>query len=180
MAKAGQVIRNPLTGETVTFLVTRADSNGALLELEMEADPHAAGATEHIHPKITERYEMLEGRLRLKLEGSEATVSAGQKLEIPAGTAHSFWNPDDAPARVRVRFEPAGRFEEFMESIYALARDGKTNAKSRPKLLQGALIGRRHIGDIALARPPVVVQRLLYAVLAPIARARGYRDRYPR
>lgn len=179
MAEAGQVIRNPVTGETVTFLVTREDSGGALLELEMEADPRASGATEHIHPNITERYEMLEGRLRLKLEGSEATVSAGQKLEIPAGTAHSFWNPDDAPARVRVRFEPAGRFEEFMESIYALARDGKTNAKSRPKLLQGALIGRRHIGDIALARPPVVVQRLLYAVLAPIARARGYRERYP-
>jgi mannose-6-phosphate isomerase-like protein (cupin superfamily) len=179
MAKAGQVIRNPMTGETVTFLVTRADSNGALLELEMEADPLAAGGTKHIHPRITESYEMLEGRLRLLLEGNETTVSAGQHLVIPPRTAHSFWNPDDAPARVRVRFEPAGRFEEFMESLYALARDGKTNAQSRPNLLQAALIGRRHINDIALARPPLFVQRLFYALLAPIARARGYRERYP-
>ena len=179
MAKAGQVIRNPVTGETVTFLVTRADSDGKLLELEMDADPKAAGATEHIHPRITERYEMLEGRLSLRLEGNERTVSAGQHLDIPARTKHSFWNPDDAPARVRVRFEPAGRFEEFMESLYALARDGKTNRQSRPKLLQAALLGRRHIDDIALASPPVFVQRLLYALLAPIARARGYRDRYP-
>ena len=179
MATAGQVIRNPVTGETTTFLVTAADSGGKVLEIEMAADPKAAGGTEHIHPKIMERYEMLEGRLSLLLEGNETTVSAGQHLDIPAGTKHSFWNPDDAPARVRVRFEPAGRFEEFMESLYALASDGKTNAKSRPKLLQAALIGRRHIDDIALARPPVFVQRLLYAVLAPIARARGYRDRYP-
>ena len=179
MATAGQVIRNPVTGETTTFLVTAAESGGKLLEIEMAADPKAPGATEHIHPKLTERSEMLEGRLGVRLEGNETTVSAGQRLEIPAGTAHSFWNPDDAPARVRVRFEPAGRFEEFMESLYALASDGKTNAKSRPTRLQAALIGGRHIGDRALARPPVVVQRVLYALLAPIARARGYRDRYP-
>jgi hypothetical protein len=67
-----------------------------------------------------------------------------------------------------------------MESIYALARDGKTNAKSRPKLLQGALIGRRHIDDIALARPPLVLQRLLLrAARARSPRARGYKERYP-
>jgi mannose-6-phosphate isomerase-like protein (cupin superfamily) len=179
MARAAQVIRNPVTGETVTFLVTAADSGGKLLELEMEADPRAAGATEHIHPRITERYEMLEGRLHVTLEGVDTVVSAGQRLEIPPRTAHSFRNADNERARVRVRFEPAGRFEEFMETIYALAAEGKTNANSRPRLLQAALIGRRHIDDIALARPPVVVQRLLYALLAPLARARGYRDRYP-
>jgi mannose-6-phosphate isomerase-like protein (cupin superfamily) len=179
MATAGEVIRNPVTGETTTFLVTAADSGGELLEIEMAADPKAAGATEHIHPKLTERYEMLEGRLSLLLEGNETTVSAGQKLDIPAGTAHSFWNPDDAPARVRVRYEPAGKFEEFIETIYALARDGKLNAKGRPRLLQAAVIGQRHLRDIALARPPVFVQRIAFALLAPIARARGYGDRYP-
>jgi len=115
----------------------------------------------------------------LRLEEVETIVEAGQRLVIPPRTAHSFWNADDAPARTHVRYEPAGRFEEFVESIYALARDGKLNAKGRPKLLQGALTGRKHIDDIALARPPVVVQRLLYALLAPLARARGYRDRYP-
>jgi mannose-6-phosphate isomerase-like protein (cupin superfamily) len=179
MARAGQVIRNPVTGETVTFLVTASDSGGSLLELEMEADPRAAGATTHVHPRITERYEMLEGRLRVTLEGVETVVAAGQRLVIPPRTAHSFRNADDAPARVRVRFEPAGRFEEFMETIYALAAEGKTNARSRPRLLQAALIGQRHLDDIALARPPVLVQRLLYTLLAPIARARGYRARYP-
>jgi len=179
MAAAGETIRGPVTGETVTFVVTRAESGGAVLELEMKADPKAAGGSEHIHPRITERHELLEGALHFRLEGVETIVEAGQRLVIPPRTAHSFWNADDAPARTHVRYEPAGRFEEFVESIYALARDGKLNAKGRPKLLQGALIGRKHIDDIALARPPVVVQRLLYALLAPLARARGYRDRYP-
>jgi uncharacterized cupin superfamily protein len=179
MAHAGQVIRSPVTGETTTFLMTAADSGGKLLELEMVADPHAAGGTEHVHPRITERHEMLEGRLHVRLEGVETVVAAGQRLEIPAGTAHAFWNADDAPAKVRVRYEPAGTFEEFIETIYALARDGKLNAKGRPKLLQAAVIGQRHLSDIALTKPPVFVQRLAFALLAPIARARGYQARYP-
>ena len=179
MASADQTIRNVVTGETSTFLVTAADSGGALLELEMQADPNAAGGSEHIHPRIKETHQMLEGVLHFKLEGVETTIEAGQRLEIPPGTAHSFWNADDRPARTRVRFEPAGEFEHFMESYYALAADGKLDAKGRPKLLQSALIGRRHIADIALARPPVFLQRLLYAALAPVARVRGYRDRYP-
>lgn len=175
MARAGQVIRNPVTGETVTFLVTAADSGGSALELEMEADPRAAGATEHIHPRLSEHYEMLDGTLRVLLEGVETHVSAGQRLEIPPGTAHSFRNEHDVPARVRVRFEPAGRFEEFMETIYALASEGKVDARSRPKLLHAAVIGRKHLDDIALARPPVAIQRLLFALLAPLGRLAGHK-----
>jgi mannose-6-phosphate isomerase-like protein (cupin superfamily) len=179
VAHAGEVTYSPVTGESTTFVTTAADSNGTLLELDVVLDPHAAGGTEHIHPRITERYDLLEGRLHVRLEGVETVVGAGQKLEIPAGTAHAFWNADDEPVKVRVRYEPAGRFEEFIESIYALARDGKLNAKGRPKLLQASLIGQRHLRDIALANPPVFVQRLAFAVLAPIARARGYKEQYP-
>ena len=52
MAKTGQVIRNPVTGETTTFFVTSADAGGKLLEIEMAADSNAAGATGHIHPLL--------------------------------------------------------------------------------------------------------------------------------
>ena len=176
MAETGQVIRNPVTGETTKFLVTSADSGGKLLQIEMTADPKAPGATEHLHPRITEKYELLEGTLHVLMNGKDHAVAAGERLEIPQGTPHSFWNADDERARVRVNFEPAGRFEYFMEKIYALAADGKTNAKSRPKnLLQAAVIGQAYLNDIALAKPPLAVQRVFYAVLAPIGRLFGYR-----
>jgi quercetin dioxygenase-like cupin family protein len=176
MATAGQVIRNPVTGETTEFFVTSADSGGKLLQIEMTADPKAIGASEHVHPKITERYEMLEGRLHVRMHGMDYAVAAGEKFEIPRATPHSFWNADDERARVRVTFEPAGTFEFFMEKIYALAREGKVNQKSRPKNpLQAAVIGQKYIDDIALARPALWVQRILYAVAAPIGRLFGYR-----
>jgi hypothetical protein len=113
------------------------------------------------------------------MNGEDHAVAAGERLEIPRGTPHSFWNADDERARVRVDFEPAGTFEYFMETIYALARDGKVNAKSRPKnLLRAAVIGQKHLNDIALAKPPLAVQRVAYALLAPIGRLLGYRASY--
>ena len=179
MAKAGDVIRNPLTGETVTFLVTSADSNGELLRIEMVAEPGAAGATEHVHPKLTESYDMQEGSLHVRLRGMLNVVEAGERFEFPRGTPHSFRNPEQVPARVVVEFRPAGGFEAFMETVYALARDGKTNAQGRPNLLQSAVIGRAHLDDFALASPPVWAQRVFFALLAPIGRLFGYRARYP-
>lgn len=167
-----------MTGETSTFLVTAADSNGRLLRLEMSAAPRAAGAPEHVHPALTERYELLEGCLHVRVRGKERVVAAGDRLEIPAGSPHSFWNADDEPARVRVEYEPAGTFEFFMETVYALAAAGKTNPAGTPKLLQAAVIAREHLDDIALAKPPLAVQRVLFAVLAPIGRLAGYRARH--
>lgn len=54
---------------------------------------------------------------------------------------------------------------------------GKTDAKGRPKLLQAAVIGRKHLDDIALAKPPVAIQRLVFGILAPLGRLLGYRAR---
>jgi hypothetical protein len=74
-----------------------------------------------------------------------------------------------------VDFEPAGTYESFLETMYGLAEEGKTDGQGRPGLLRMAVIGRAHLEDFALARPPYWVQKVLFAVLAPLGRLRGYR-----
>jgi mannose-6-phosphate isomerase-like protein (cupin superfamily) len=175
MAHAGEVIENPTTGETVTFLVTASESEGTLLRLEMTSSQASAPA--HQHPRLTERWDLQEGTARVHVGGAEQVLVAPAKLEFPRGTAHDFRT--DGPIRVTVDYEPAGGFESFLETIYALARDGKTDAKGMPNLLQSAVIARAHLDDYALANVPVWLQRILFAVLAPIGRLLGYRARYP-
>jgi len=175
MASAGQKIRNPVTGENITFLETAADTDGRILRLEMVTDPGSGGAAEHLHPRSTERYDVREGELHVWLGDDEHVLGQGTKLEIPPRTRHRFATPDDRPARVLCEFEPAGRFEYFMETVYRLAEEGKTNAGGTPKsFLQAAVIGHAYVNDIALPRIPVFLQRLLFAVLAPIGRLFGY------
>jgi len=175
MARSGDVIQNPVTGETVTFLETADETNGRLLRLEMKAE--RASVSAHQHPRIAERWDLHEGTVRFHVGGREQVLTAPAQLSIPAATPHDF--ASDGPMRVTVDFEPAGRFESFMETVYALARDGKTNAKGMPNFLQAAVIAHAHLDDYALAKPPVWVQRVLFAVLAPVGRLFGYRATYP-
>jgi hypothetical protein len=100
-------------------------------------------------------------------------------LEIPPMTPHSLRYGGDRPIRTVVEYEPAGGFESFLETVYALAADGKTNAKGMPNLLQSAVVGREHLDDYALPKLPLWAQRALFGLLAPIGRVAGYRATYP-
>jgi mannose-6-phosphate isomerase-like protein (cupin superfamily) len=174
MARPGEVIRNPATGETVTFLVTAAESQGRLLQLEMTAQKASAPA--HVHPRLRERWQLREGSVHFRVGDDEQVLEAPAELTIPPGRPHRFWS--DGPIRTTVDYEPAGRFEDFLETIYALAAAGKTNAKGMPNPLRAAVIAREHLDDYALPWPSVAVQRALFGLLAPIGRLLGYRARY--
>ena len=69
--------------------------------------------------------------------------------------------------------------DTFLETIYGLAQDGKTDAKGMPNLLQLAVFASAYFDTNHLARPPLVVQRLLLGGLAVIGRLAGYRADYP-
>ncbi len=49
MAKAGDIIENPATGERITFLNTTQETNGELLRFEYVLPPGFTIA-EHVHP----------------------------------------------------------------------------------------------------------------------------------
>jgi hypothetical protein len=178
MAKAGQTIHNPITGETLTFVVTAADSDGKLLRVDVTAAPHKAGPPLHVHRGFVEKYDVQEGLVHVRLHGRVHAIEPRHPFEVPRGEPHTFWIEGDEPARMVVDFEPAGTYEFFLETLYGLAEDGKTNAKGEPNLLQMAVIGREHLDDFALAKPPIWLQRILFGVLAPLGRIFGYRPRY--
>ena len=98
---------------------------------------------------------------------------------MPQGTAHDWWNAGDEEVRVIVEVSPTDRFEEAVLNAFGLARDGKTNAKGMPNLLQVALFAREFEDVLYFTSPPRPLQRVLFAVLAPVARLLGYRGSYP-
>jgi len=177
MARAGQVIRNPATGETLTFVVTSADSDGNVLRIDVTAEPHKEGPPLHVHRAFLERHHLQTGRMRFTLRGEAHVVEAPARFEIPRGAPHTFRVEGDEPARTVVDHEPAGTYERFLEKMYGLAVEGKTDERGVPNVLQAAVVGHEHLDDFSLARPPYVVQRAFFAVLAPLGRLAGYRSR---
>ena len=179
MSKAGDVIENPVTGERVVVRVGTEDSGGELLVVETYVRPGGAVTGEHVHPAIEEYFTVLRGRVGFRLDGREAIAKPGERLHVPAGMAHDWWNAGEEEAQIIVEISPGERFEEMAVNLFGLAQDGKTNSKGMPNLLQGALFAREFEDVLYFTKPPRIVQRLLFGALVPIARALGYRGSYP-
>ena len=73
---------------------------------------------------------------------------------------------------------PALQFESLIETMFALAADGKTNRKGMPNALRLAVIARAHFDTVQLPFPPAILQRLALGFASPLGRALGYEPVY--
>lgn len=180
MARAGEVIEHPVTGERVVWRRVADDTGGRLLELELFAQPGGFVAASHVHPNQEERFEVLSGTLAMLVDGEERTLQPGDVAVVPPGRPHAWWNAGPDEVRIKGEIRPALRTEHFFETFFGLGKDGKTNLKGLPNPLQLAVLMREYEDEMRLAKPPFAIQRMLFAPLALIGRALGYRSRYPR
>jgi hypothetical protein len=67
----------------------------------------------------------------------------------------------------------------MLETMFGLAEMGHVDAKGMPNLLQMALVGREFSDTVQFRSPPPVMQKVLFAAIAPLAHALGYRATYP-
>ena len=177
--KAGDVFENPVTGERAVVRIGTEQTDGELLVADLYIRPGGAVMGEHIHPAIEERFTVLRGRVGFRLSGRTSTAEPGVTLVAPPGTPHDWWNAGAEEALVRVEVRPGARFAAFIVNAFGLAQDGRVDRRGMPKLLQLALFAREFDDVIQFTRPPRVVQRILFGLLAPLARLLGYRGSYP-
>jgi mannose-6-phosphate isomerase-like protein (cupin superfamily) len=178
VARAGDVLENPATGERLVFLRTAADGDGEALEYELEFVPRGFAARDHLHPRQEERHEVLEGSLGIVVGGRERRLGPGDVEVVPVGTPHRIFATQDAPLKARFASRPALESEVLLETLFGLARDGKAGKSGDPPLLQLAVIFDEFADLGRPTKPPPAVQRALFAPLAALGRARGYRARY--
>ena len=180
MARAGDELVNPVTGLRTVFRKTAQDTSGELLQVDWIGEPGWTTGPNHVHPRQEERFEVLSGKLGLRVEGVERVHGAGDVIVAPAGSAHAAWNAGDDEVHVLVDFRPALRTETAFETLAGLARDGKTNKAGAPgNPLRLALVLRHFEDEIYFVRPPLAVQRVIFGTLAGVARLLGYRAEYP-
>jgi hypothetical protein len=100
---------------------------------------------------------------------------------VPGDTPHAWWNAGDEEGVAIVEFRPALKTEEFFETFFGLAQDGKVSPKTGlPNLLWLAVIFRAYSDDFAyLARPPLPVLRAIFTPLGAVAGLLGYTVPYP-
>jgi quercetin dioxygenase-like cupin family protein len=178
MIHTGDTIHNPVTGERITFRATSADTNGEAVVIECAVRPHGFVAAAHVHPSQSERFEVIEGTLGIKVGKEKHELGRGEVALVEAGTPHKFWNAGEDEVRFVCEVRPALQFESLLETMFTLAGDGKTNRKGMPNPLRLAVIALAHFDTVRLPHPPAWLQRAGLALGAPLGRALGYRATY--
>jgi quercetin dioxygenase-like cupin family protein len=166
MIKPGQTLENPVTGERFTFTHTAATTDGELLAFELELRPGGAVPIPHVHPIQTERFEVVEGRMRFRLGLRRRIAGPGDVVEVAPGVVHAFANVGDEEARVRVEVRPALAMEDMLAEVVAMAEAGLMNRRGMPRRLRDlAALARRYDQEAHAPGLSVGVQRLLLAPL---------------
>jgi quercetin dioxygenase-like cupin family protein len=178
MIQAGDAIENPVTGERLVFRKTSQETNGEAVVLEAFVKPTGFVAAAHVHPYQEERFQVLKGTLEFRVGRKKLVAGPGQRLTVPAGTPHKFWNAGEDEAHFVAEVRPALQFEQLIETMYGLAADGKTNKKGMPNPLRLAVIAQSHFDDVRLPFPPAWMQRMGLAMGAPLGRLLGYEATY--
>jgi hypothetical protein len=127
-----------------------------------------------VHPSQEERFQVLRGTVGFRLGRRKVVLGPGQRITVPAGTSHKFWNAGEDEAHFVCEVRPALQFEQLLETMFALAADGRTNRKGMPNPLRLAVIADAHFDTVQLPFPPAFVQRLGLMVGAPLGRLLGY------
>lgn len=109
------MIENPRTGEQIVFEVRTPE----MLVMQSTWTRPGRRAAVHVHPEMEERYEVLEGTAAFRIAGMERTAAVGETVILPPGTPHLAWNPTQGVVRLRITMQPALRWSDFVERLFA-------------------------------------------------------------
>jgi uncharacterized protein YndB with AHSA1/START domain/quercetin dioxygenase-like cupin family protein len=165
MTKSPAVLDVPAAGVRIEIRKTAADTAGELLEFDVVGRARGLFAQEHLHTVQTERHEVIEGSMRLILDGREHVLRAGDAMEVPPGTPHRQLPGGEGSGRVRVQLRPAGTVEAFLERMATI----KLNRWGYPGPVDGAAIVRDFGHEGHATRPSLRLQRALSSALLKLA-----------
>lgn len=171
MTEAWRRVENPVSGETFTFIETSEETGGARVVTLIDVAP-GGGPPAHAH-RPEETFELVDGEVQLLLDGERRRLELGEPVVVPPGRVHTFTNPGDDVATVKVTVVPPGDFERIMRALAGLSREGRIGppgARPPEPALMASLAMRDGYYQPPLPRP---LWRLVMGALAPFGRRAG-------
>lgn len=172
MVNAGEQLVHPMTGDRLRYL----EVDGAEFRVEQVRMPGKFSLESHYHAIQTESFEVLSGKARYLANGQEGTLVAGQSVSFPPGTPHvNPWNDGEEELRIIQSMSPALDFALLHRTLILGAGQGYVRPDGKTKLLPMCVLLHQTQSKTYSAKLPEGLQRLLFALLAPVGRLLGYR-----
>lgn len=173
MIAAGTEIVNPAMGARVRFRTVAAETEGDLLEIDFFLRPGGVIATDHLHPCQEESFRVVSGSVVGQVAGEARRLGPGGENTVAPGVPHAWRNASvTEEVQLRVRFRPALRTEDFLDTVFALGRAGRTDTAGVPYLPERLALLAAFPQEFRPARMPRALHAVVVRLLGPWARHR--------
>jgi len=148
------------------------DTDGEVLEVNGWLGAHQPSPPVHVHENAEDSFEIVAGRLDVKLDGTWRTYGPGERAAAPPGHRHTLRNTHDQPVTFINRHRPAVDYEGFFRDMASLTSTGRMGAgapRSPRQAIYAAMLFRSHPTAIRTSR----LQRFAFASLSRLGRMLG-------
>jgi len=153
------------SGETITFVKTGKETNGAFTEIICTLPAGQKGPPRHIHLLQDENFEVVEGSLELSADNKKLVLEQGQGFNVTAKTAHTFVNPGNTELKFRATYKPALNIDYFLvQSFEGLNKLRHPKRPSFQMIIDHAFILKQIPGQFEVAGVPTFVLTLIAAI----------------
>ena len=158
--------------------VGTAETDGRELVADLYVRADAPGVPRHIHPTVAETVTVIRGKVSAwSPDEGERTLGPGETLHVPA-EHHARVAPGGRRGCPHAgRGPPRGEVRGDVAPIHGptAGRQGRTRGTGLPADHDAC----HEFSDVmAVAGPPLFVQRAVAALVTPVGRLRGYKGRY--
>jgi mannose-6-phosphate isomerase-like protein (cupin superfamily) len=160
-------------GSVYEVVRTAADTGGDFVEMVFHLPPGCVPPPPHVHSRLVEEYEVLEGSFEVMVDGDWRTLGPGESASVPVGANHTFRMLPGQSVRVRNFHRPGGRFDEFVEKQHRFVSSGRYKGLKRPSTAIVMAMAWREHRDLLVPGNPLL--RGGMAVVARLGRLLGYR-----
>ena len=172
MAESGireLIIENRHNGERLAMRrIKRGDE--VWLELKGSLPPHQQGPPLHIHVAEDEEGVVRSGTLSAVLNGRRFTAGSGERVSLPRGSTHRWWNDGSEPLVFEGYARPAVDLDRFLQAIFEVLNAGSAG---RPPLFYMAHLLLRHRHTQTLVIMPRPIQAVLFRVIVAVGTVLG-------
>jgi mannose-6-phosphate isomerase-like protein (cupin superfamily) len=153
------------TGETITFVKTGKDTEGAFTEVICTIPAGQQGPPPNIHPLQDDIFEFIEGKLELSAKGKKIVLEEGQSFNVTAKTSHTFSNPLDRETKFKATYKPALDIEYMLvQGFDTLNSQSNPNKPSFQTIVDFDYILRQIHGQYKFAGAPAIIFTILAAI----------------
>jgi glyoxylate utilization-related uncharacterized protein len=114
--------------------------------------PNVPGPPPHYHEGYSEVFLVLDGRMEFILDGKPVLVEAGESIDVPTNTLHTFRNTGETPCRWVNIHSPKG-FLSFFEQFGVDANQPEAFEKSVDGQIINAVIEQAASYDMHIKMP---------------------------